>query len=48
MSHKQWFLIRYDKSNKPIICSKMYDSFEEAKKAWNERPSKTICETVYG
>ena len=47
MGSKSWFLIKWT-NGRPEIVSKPYESFEDAKKAWDDNSSTEICETVYG
>ena len=47
MSPKKWFLIEVQ-FGRAVIVTGMFDSFDEAKKVWDDNPRWIICETVYG
>lgn len=47
MGSKRWFLVRWE-SGRMEIVSMEYESYEDAKKEWDEHTNTTICETVFG
>ena len=47
MGAKYWFLIRWE-NGRPEIVSDTYESYEDAKQAWDVTPDTSICETVFG